>query len=43
MLPGTFLLLCPVPSALRLLHYLMMERVVRGRPSVVFSGVHGLN
>lgn len=41
MLPGTLLLLHPVPSALRLLHYLR-GRVVRGRLGVVSFGVHRL-
>lgn len=41
MLPGTLLLLRPVPSALRLLHYLR-GRVVRGRLGVVSFGVHRL-
>lgn len=41
MLPGTLLLLRPVPSALRLLHYLR-EMVVRGRLGVVSFGVHRL-
>lgn len=41
MLPGTLLLLHPVPSALRLLHYLI-GRVVRGRLGVVSFGVHRL-
>lgn len=41
MLPGTVLLLHPVPSALRLLHYLR-GRVVRGRLGVVSFGVHRL-